>query len=249
MKLRKKDWVMVAVVVAAVAFFGYAIWRQRENFESKEQVDAVVNRYQAREGDIRQIFRTVRPDLEGNAGQRLALGLWAVIGLGKPTGSELEVEESEVDRILSGAAYPSEIDGAIRKFMTVTARPNEETDPKFQNAIRVYSEMARMWYGMLTRGDCSFADNAETCNQQLSMKGIPMGILSADEKEAIKKAAKLIVKVKPSGAPAAAAPAPGPAPSAPMNSAMSAGAYAASCNKCTVMNNQITCACDVVPQK
>ena len=49
--------------------------------------------------------------------------------------------------------------------------------------------------------------------------------------------------------PAAPPPPPAPAPSAPMNSSMSAGAYSASCNKCTVMNNQITCACDVVPQK
>ena len=39
-------------------------------------------------------------------------------------------------------------------------------------------------------------------------------------------------------------PPAGPSPSTPSSSAN----YSATCNKCTVMNNQITCACDVLPK-
>jgi hypothetical protein len=41
-----------------------------------------------------------------------------------------------------------------------------------------------------------------------------------------------------------ATPPTGPTPSAPPSSAT----YSASCSKCSVINNQITCACDVLPK-
>ena len=188
-KLKGKDWVMVAIIVVAVAFVAYAIVRQRENlanregFASQTALQAMMKKYPS----------VADPSVEGVA----------QIIYFAPVDDQLTILQKDLDAVRSGswdiqtAASDANIDTASKAFPGI--------DP------------------------ANFKQLTQAIRAKYPANAGPI--------------ADLFTKMFTIRAPAVAGPSPVSAP----GPAMSAGSYSASCNKCAVVDNQISCACDVMP--
>lgn len=122
----------------------------------------------------------------------------------------------------------------------VTARLASEIDGK-----RAFSQqLPQIPGGILNR---MFGDLSPGCFKKLEIRytcnGGPEQVWTGDENSTVIELTPC-TEAPPTTPASVPAPSTTPAPSTPPSSAT----YSASCSKCSVINNQITCACDVLPK-
>lgn len=265
MKLSRKTWLLIGIAVAALVWF---LMKTRESFTSGAQMQLFFKKFESVKNSPH--FQAVNsfPNAQGPKGPdmlsvafRYILPLQAVGLYGDVTGDDLQIKQSQLESMLNGT-FPIDSVLTLDKAYEVSVLMRQERDPGYQptaqdkqkfmsdeSSTKTYVNLPKGLYSVFARGKAASGLSPKETSETLDALNDPnnkvMKPWTEEEKQWLRTAAGMFYKVIPD-APAAPAVA---APSAPPSAAGSAAsAYSASCSKCTMVNNQLTCTCDVLPK-
>ena len=257
-RLPRKTWIAIGLAVLLVVLVS---WSAKEHFESGAQYKIFMEKLETvgKSPHFEQLKTMYPPPDKGpNLAPlfKFIMPLQAVGYYGDVTGNDLQIKQSQLESMLNGT-FPIDSVLTLDKAYQVAqvmqegdsrsagAPPIDKTEFMKQNAQNsFYIDFPKGLYYTFAKGQVS--PNATPEQRDLAQKQLndPNDKVNKQwteqEKQWLRTAAGMLYKVIPD---APAAP-PVPSPSAPPSSAM----YSASCSKCSVINNQITCACDVLPK-
>lgn len=272
-KLERLLWIGAFVVVLGLIwYFGV-----REGFTSKAQIEALAKKLDTlrldKDPDVLSLktqpaIVATKNANGGSAGAgdsahiRHVFPLALIAAFGDVQGNTFDVKASFIDGVLSGGFDTSKLTAAnaIALAELSTGKPVEPRaiEELRKNEKNMAAMVAALYYS-LSVGGCAPTTNVEIaklCQQfQKDPKLAPALVpWNQTEKDILRKIAAKVFNVVPDtplapaipvAVPALPAPATPPVPSPSM---ASGSAYAASCTKCTLVNNQLSCSCDVTPR-
>lgn len=255
-RLSRKTWIAIGLVVLLVVLVS---WSVKEGFESGAQYKIFMEKL---DGFIKtphfEQLKTMYPRKEDGFGVlfKFIMPLQAVGYYGDVTGNDLQVKQSQLESMLNGT-FPIDSVLTLEKAYQV-AQVMHDGDTRMEgrppinktefmndpNVKNFYIDFPKGLYYMFAKGQVSPNATPEQRAEAQKQFNDPNDKINKQwteqEKEWLRKGAGMLYTIIPD-TPAAPAV---PSPSTPSSSAN----YSATCNKCTVMNNQITCACDVLPK-
>lgn len=252
-KAEKLILLAIVIVVGLIWYFGV-----REDFTSKAQIEALgkklVNAKLENDPDIKSL--NTQPAITGIAAsgdKQLAVGvrygfpLAIIAAFGDVQNDTFDVRASFIDSVLSGGFDTSKFTAAnyiaLIELATGNPIPNDEKQ-QLQKLEPLTTGGAKALYHSLTVGGCPngmIPDVDKFCKQFQGDPNFSSAIKpwTQTEKDLLRKIAGKgfnIISDTP------LAPPPGPTAS------MSGSAYSATCTKCLLVNNQLSCSCDVAPR-
>lgn len=263
-KVSRKMWIAIGF---AVILFVLVAWSVKEGFESKAQFEIFKKKMQSREFaehlKVLEAIPSLPREKDGNVGfgavMKFALPLQAVGLYGDVSGDTLQIKQSQLESMLDGTFPLDSVLTPEKAYQVATILSKEPIDKaQFMSAKSnpmVY-EFPKGLYYMFADGTpypgaspderVRISNGIKDPNDKFSKKW------TEEEKQWLRTAAGILYTVVPD---APAAPGTTAAPAAPMaagaspsSAASSSATYSASCSRCSVVNNQISCACDVLPK-
>lgn len=240
-RVSRKTWIALGLFVVLVAVL---MLTTREGFQSKAQMDIFNQKLGSLKGSphFQQLETMYPPPPNGPniaPAIKFILPLQAVGYYGDVVGDDLQIKQSQLESMLNGT-FPVDSVVTIENQKKIAQTLGENVDDQ---GAKMVVRFSKALYYVFAKGQVppeATPEERARAQQQLNDPNDKINKpWTEQEKQWLRVAAGMIYKVVPD-APLA----PGPSPSTPSSSAN----YSATCNKCTVMNNQITCACDVLPK-
>lgn len=252
-KAEKLILLAIVIVVGLIWYFGV-----REDFTSKAQIEALgkklTNAKLENDPDIKSL--NAQPAITGikeeshrslGVGVRYGFPLAIIAAFGDVQNDTFDVRASFIDSVLSGGFDTSKFTAAnyIALIELATGNPISPGEKqRFKDDERLAADAAKALYHSLTVGGCpnGMIEQVDTiCKKVQTDPNFSSAIKpwTQTEKDLLRKIAGKgfnIISDTP------LAPPPGPTAS------MSGSAYSATCTKCLLVNNQLSCSCDVAPR-
>lgn len=250
----------IVVVLGLVWYFGV-----REDFTSKAQIEALGKKLQTakleNDPDIKSLNTqpaiTAMKDsrqLQTGVAMRYGFPLAIIAAFGDVQNDTFDVKASFVESVLSGGFDTSKFTAAnyislVELGTGGTLRAQDKEGIKKLEPLTAGG--AKALYHSLTVGGCpsgAIPDVAKFCDQFQTNPDISPAVKpwTAIEKDLLRKIAGKAFNIVPDTplAPAVASvkQKADPSPS------MAGSAYSATCTKCLLVNNQLSCSCDVAPR-
>lgn len=258
---------MLLAIVIVVGLIWY-FW-VREDFTSKAQIEALGKKLQAakleNDPDVKSLntqpaITQIQPENQRSIGVGVRYGfpLAIIAAFGDVQNDTFDVKASFIDTVLSGGFDTSKFTAA-NLIALIELASGKQVPPAeaegFRKGELLTADSAKALYHSLTRGGCPsgvIEQVAKICNNAQTDPKFSSAVKpwTQTEKDLIRKIAGKAFNIVPDTPLAPPVPPPSAVkiPPTPAPSMASGSAYAASCTKCTLVNNQLSCSCDVTPR-
>jgi len=265
--MKKAEKLLLLAIVIVVGLIWY-FW-VREDFTSKAQIDSLIkkvaNARLENDPDVKSLntqpaITQIQPENQRSIGVGLRYGfpLGIIAVFGDVQNDTFDVKASFIDTVLSGGFDTSKFTAANLIAVLELAGGKPVQPQEKENMIkneRFGADFAKALYHSLTRGGCPsglLEQVAKICNNAQTDRNFSPAVKpwTQVEKDLIRKIAGKAFNIVPDTPLAPPVPPPSAVkiPPTPAPSMASGSAYAASCTKCTLVNNQLSCSCDVTPR-
>ena len=235
MKLGRKVMFGIVVIVG-IALLGMIITLSmvRESFMTQEQRKILDQKYKDNKKALTETFIRFIP-VKDRGGADIAISIKYIMPLlgvgffGTVSGNDLQVKQSELELMLSGNFPIDNVD---------LAKTFKDNGFGFDVNDRISGPALKRIYYINAKGKC-LPEDGDSCQKLLADPSDLMNKQwTEEEKSALREWAGKLYTIVPD-APTAPSPSP---------SSQKSAAYSASCAQCTLINNQLSCSCDVIPR-